>query len=297
MNTVKSSDALVSIILVAYNHEAFIKQAIDSIYRQTYKNFELFVADNSPNIKTFSIISDLQKEYGFSAIKQENIGAPKTLNKFIPLCNGKYIIPFSGDDYLPDYRLEVQVDFMEEHPEYMMSYGKSIWVDEKSEETSRMIHTKYKSGYIFDDLIKRKYHPPAPTYCFRKDIFEKVGMYHEGLRYTEDSYMYYKIALNYQIGFIDNYLVFQRHHISNLTYSIPIKEQLKDSKIILSEYKNYPFYNKMVRYENFSTFKFLALQKKTSKKLLLKFILLSLLFFYKPAFIRSVFRAINNSFR
>lgn len=241
-----NSYPLVSVIIVCYNHHKFIKECLVSIFNQSYSNIELFVIDNSDNDTSKMIIESLLFEKNFFFTKQDNIGLLKTLNKYIPDTKGKYCIMMSADDFMLSDRIKKQVDFMELHPEYAMSYGQTIYVDEVSKQIGFSGNKNFKSGFIFDDLVRFKFHPPAPSYIFRKSIFNEIGLYDENIKFIEDRYMNIKIAKNYQIGFLNDYMSYHRQHPNNLTKTAPFDQQIEDVYTILKQYDNLPEYKSIL---------------------------------------------------
>lgn len=231
---------LVSVIIVCYNHHKFIKECLVSIFNQSYTNLELMVIDNSDNDDCKIIIESVLSENVFIYIKQDNIGLTKTLNKYIPLTKGKYCIMMSADDYMLSDRIKKQVFFMESNPIYEMGYGNTIAVDENSIQTGFITNNNYKSGSIFDELVRFKFHPPAPSYIYKRSIFDEVGLYDENIKFIEDRYMNIKIAQNHQIGFLDDFMSYHRQHKNNLTKKVPYDRQIEDVYYILNQYANLP---------------------------------------------------------
>lgn len=285
---------MVSVLIISYNHERFITQAIDSVFAQTFPNIELIVVDNNSQDQSAQVIKTLQKDYSFRYIQQENIGAPRTMNLFIPQIHGKYFMYFSGDDYLPPNRIQLQVDFMEKNPQYAMCYGRTIFVDENCREISRNDNRLFKGGKIFNDLIHFRFHPPAPTYFFRRDIFEKIGMYREDLMYIEDLYMNLKVARHFQIGFIDSYLAYQRQHSQNLTQTADRTTQINEGLLILSDYEDLPDYLRIKREYYLHCYSFLALN---NPRRALRYLCYSWPLFFKKKFFKASLRMASGFFK
>jgi hypothetical protein len=152
----------------------------------------------------------------------------------------------SADDYMLVNRVENQVNFMELHSEYAMGYGKTIYVDQNSKEIGYSDSNYFKSGFIFNDLIRFKFHPPAPSYIFKTSIFAEVGLYDENIKYIEDRYMNIKIAQNHQIGFQNEFMTYHRQHSNNLTKTAPINQQIEDNYYILKQYATLPGYGSIM---------------------------------------------------
>lgn len=147
---------LVSIITPCYNHEKFLRGFIESIYNQTYKKFEFSIIDDGSTDGSLKVIKELSERYGFEYETQLNHGICYTLNKLIKKTRGKYIIAIASDDVLFKDRLEKQVKFMENHPEYGMCHSKDIVINERGEK----IRVKYVdpniqlNGWIFEQLLE-----------------------------------------------------------------------------------------------------------------------------------------------
>ena len=94
----------------AYNNENTIKQSLDSILNQTYKNIEILVIDDFSTDTTFEILKDYSLKFKNLKIFQnnENIGLTRSLNKLINLSSGFYIARQDADDISKNNRLEYQ---------------------------------------------------------------------------------------------------------------------------------------------------------------------------------------------
>lgn len=113
----------ISVIMSVYNGEVYLAEAIESVRNQTFKNWELIIINDCSTDSTseildkFSLIDDRIKIYP----NEVNLRLPKSLNKAISLCRGKYIARMDADDIcLPD-RLSKQYEFMEENPDITLS--------------------------------------------------------------------------------------------------------------------------------------------------------------------------------
>ena len=107
---------LVSVILPAYNAERFLKESIDSILAQTYRNFELIVLNDGRTDRTEEIVlsySDPRIRY---VKNEQNLKLIKTLNKGIDLAKGEYIARMDADDVSVPTRFEEEVYKFEEDP-------------------------------------------------------------------------------------------------------------------------------------------------------------------------------------
>ena len=118
----------ISIVMLSYYHEKYIKKAIESILCQvTDLTYELIIADDCSKDATRKIISDYANRYPdkIKPIYNEiNLGITKNLYNAISHCTGKYISFLSGDDFwIDEKKLEKQYQFLEEHKEYVAVTG------------------------------------------------------------------------------------------------------------------------------------------------------------------------------
>ena len=270
---------LVSVIVPSYNHEKYIEETIESIVNQTYKNIELIVIDDGSKDNSVQILEELSKKYNFNLITQENKGLSRTLNKGIKLSKGKYICLCASDDILVLNKLEIQVNFMENNPQYAIVYGKKINFYQNG--LKRHINNKnFRSGNIFNDLFLQKFSIPAVSIMYKKIIFEEVGGFDTDLA-VEDFDMALRIAKKYEIGYIDEYFYYYRVHDSN---TINDTDKMKyNVKKTLEKWKDDENYQNAVIQNSLLYFKYYAsLHKiKSLKELPISFKLLNNRIFYE----------------
>lgn len=114
----------VSIVMLAYNHEKFIEQAIESILEQDVDfKYELLIGEDCSTDRTREIVEKYQRNYP-DMIKvvrhNKNIGMQKNVNILLRKCEGAYIAYLEGDDYwICPKKLKFQADFLDAHPEYI----------------------------------------------------------------------------------------------------------------------------------------------------------------------------------
>ena len=131
------SDIMVSVLCLAYNHEKYIRQALDSMVLQKVDfNFEIIVHDDASTDKTTEIIREYEMKYPeiIKPIYQTENQYSKSVSIFneflIPKAQGKYFALCECDDFwASDTKLQRQVDYMEQHPECSLCIHNAIHVD------------------------------------------------------------------------------------------------------------------------------------------------------------------------
>lgn len=120
----------VSVVMSAYNAEKYLSAAIESILKQSYKNFEFIIVDDGSKDGTLEII----KEYANSDsrivwISRENKGLISSLNEALSIARGKYIARMDADDISEPNRLQTQLNFLEDNPSYSVVGSRAIAID------------------------------------------------------------------------------------------------------------------------------------------------------------------------
>ena len=113
----------ISVIMSVYNGETYLKEAIESVINQTFKNWELVIINDCSTDSTAEILADfsLKDERIKVHTNEVNLKLPTSLNKAISLCEGKYIARMDADDICLPERLQKQYKFMEENPSIALS--------------------------------------------------------------------------------------------------------------------------------------------------------------------------------
>jgi glycosyltransferase involved in cell wall biosynthesis len=223
---------LVSIVLPAYNSQRYIQRAVESALKQSYKNIEVIVIDDSPNDKTANIISEIKRRDGrVIYIKNGNrLGFVKSLNEGVRAAKGEYIARLDSDDYWCDQnKLEKQVGFLENHRDYVLTGGGCISIDETGRELYKWLYLEkdIRQTIFFDNQLIHS------TVVFRKDAYELAGGYDEQLDYCEDWDLWLKMG---KIGKLYN---FQDYFVCYLQGSQNRSDRRKECKVAIRLRKKY----------------------------------------------------------
>jgi len=177
----KQNEITVSVILLAYNHHKFIRQAIESVISQecSYK-FELIIGEDCSTDDTRVICLSYANKYPDLVkliLSEQNVGAIENELNCIKNSSGKYIAYLEGDDFWTDnLKLQKQVDYLESNPDVGLVHGDVNHLDQKK---GKMIAAFNKtnnidipSGEIFEFLMKPSHSIKTMTVCFRSDLFK-----------------------------------------------------------------------------------------------------------------------------
>jgi len=206
---------LVSVVVSCYNHENYIKESLLSVLNQSYQNIELIVFDDGSVDNSADIIESLSKEHGFFFQRQENIGFTPTLNKAIKLCKGKYIAFLGSDDLFFEDKIEKQVHFLEDRPDFAVCGGNMVFIDDKGVLLAKQRKKPYSEVDFISIFNNRKAGPPASSAMIRTDVLHEVGGYDPKIG-LEDLYIWMKITHHgYKLAILDDDMIYYRKHGSN----------------------------------------------------------------------------------
>ena len=177
-----------SIIVPVYNVEKYIEKCLESILKQTYKNYEVIIVnDGSPDNSQKIIDKFIKKDKRFKSYKKENGGLSDARNYGLKFVSGDYILFIDSDDY-------INKDLLEELNKTINNYKVDLirfsctTVDEDGKIIGKENNSEYeniKPELVVRELITRNFVETACLYCYKKDFWDKykftfaVGKLHE----------------------------------------------------------------------------------------------------------------------
>lgn len=206
--------AKVTVVCLCYNHEKFVREALDSVVNQTYANIEIIVVDDFSRDGS----RELLKEYIVAhpdivcLFNSENSGNCTSFNRALRQAKGEYIIDFATDDVMHPERIEKQVSFFDRNPsDYAAVFTNAIYINENGEELKNhyLGSDIVPSGDVYANIIKRNSFICTPTLMFRIASLREVGGYDETLSY-EDFDICLRLSRRYKFGYLDEVLTRRR---------------------------------------------------------------------------------------
>lgn len=226
----------VSVVIPTYNRVSLISECIESVLRQTYKDFEVIVVDDGSTDDTEEVLKPYHGRIRY--IRQENAGVATARNRGVLEATGEYVAFLDSDDQWFENKLELQMDLMTRHPELVMACGNGIYLDGKDkgkqvikEDRARQYE---KNGITLRDAFYR-FPLRTSTILIKKDVFNQIGGFNESYRVAEDMHLAFSIMLKYgNAGFINTPLYKLKKGDDNLSskgiskqlYSIRVLEEL-----------------------------------------------------------------------
>lgn len=198
----------VSVIIPTYNREKVIERSVRSVLNQTYKNIEVIIVDDGSKDNTEEIINSINDER-IIYYKQKNGGASKARNTGVKLSTSDYIAFHDSDDSWREDKLEKQMNYMMEHPEFSMVY--CDYLMHKVDGTTYAVPNDFNvigqlEGDMFLTLLVNNT-IGTPTMLLKKELFEEFEGFDDSLNCLEDWDFALRFSEYYYIGYVNEVLM------------------------------------------------------------------------------------------
>ena len=221
---------LVSAVIIFLNGERFIREAIESVFSQTYQNWELLLIDDGSTDRSTHITADYAARYGGKVMYldhpgHQNLGMSAARNLGIKAAKGKYIAFLDCDDIWLPQKLAEQVTLMERHPDVAMVYGRvrvwHSWTGDPDDQTTDSLSDLGVPAdvvlqpplvvpvHLSDDMVT-----PCPSAALlRREVLVRVGGFEPSFRdLYEDIVCWIKIGLEAPVLAINTCWSYYRQH-------------------------------------------------------------------------------------
>jgi glycosyltransferase involved in cell wall biosynthesis len=207
----------ISVLMTAFNSQAYIVEAIQSILNQTFTKFEFIILDDASTDGTWEIINKYaSKDQRIIALKNEkNLGISGSRNRLVNLAKGEFIIWQDADDISLPSRLEKQYQFMINHPQVGISGGGLEFF-----EGNKILGTR-KYALTDSELRKKifRYSPVAqPAAIVRTRALKNINGYNPKLSVAEDLDVAFRLGQNYQFANLPEIVLRYRHQKNSITF-------------------------------------------------------------------------------
>lgn len=197
----------VSVVIPCYNYGRFIDDAIGSVLKQTYNDYEIIVVDDgSTDTSTIEKLHSIKYDK-VKVIFSENKGTSGARNLGISNAKGKYILTLDADDKISEHFLEKAVEIMQSQENISVVYPRVKYFGAK------FWYQRNKKPYSFPDILIDT--PMCCSSLFKREEWEKVGGFDEGLVYGKEDYDFWLsiVALGGEVRAMDEVLYYRQHFI------------------------------------------------------------------------------------
>lgn len=175
----------ISIITVVYNNERTIREAINSVLKQTYSDIEYVIIDGNSIDKTVQLINEYSDQLGYF-ISEKDMGIYDAMNKGIKAATGEVIGILNSDDLYRDTTVigTVMNEFIQ-NPTLDIVYGDLVYV--KNSNVDKVVRY-WKSNSYYKNFFETGNVPPHPSLFVKREVYEQVGYFD----------LNYKLAADYE---------------------------------------------------------------------------------------------------
>ena len=205
----------VTILMPVYNAAAYVREAVESILAQTFKNFELLAINDGSTDATAHILRTFDDKRVRVLDNNENLGIIQTMNLGLDAARSEYVARMDGDDICHHNRLELQVRFLDTNPGVDICGG-SISVFGKGKRPSILKHPT-DDNYIRCAFLS--HNPMAnPTVMFRREPVLATGeRYLSDFEWVEDYDFFERLSNTLRFGNLPDVLLDYRIHDTQVT--------------------------------------------------------------------------------
>jgi len=209
---------LVTVIAISYNHAAYIEQALESVYNQTYQNIELIIVDDASTDTSAEVIESCIHNRSVHFLNNEtNLDNCKSFNKAYALSKGKFIIDLALDDIMYPTRIQKQVALFQHSADNVGVVFTNVDIVDVNGKLLNAHYPKFYHrsnaskipvGKVFDAVLSQYYVNPVGM-MFRREVVEKLNGYDESLAY-EDFDFWIRSARIFEYAYIPEILSAKR---------------------------------------------------------------------------------------
>lgn len=202
-----------SVVVPTFRRPDEIKEFLQSLEKQTYKDFEVILADGSPDDSVKNVIVSHPWKLKIIHVYEKNLGISESRNRGVENANGEIIIFFDSDCIIPEQYFETVNKFLAANP--LDAFGGPDRADESFDLRQKAISYAMTSFFTTGGIRGRKghmgeYQPRTFNMGIRRDVFTKLGGF-SGLKVSEDIDLSIRLRKGgYRIGLIENAFVFHK---------------------------------------------------------------------------------------
>ena len=213
---------LVSVVMTAYNCEKYVEEALQSIYRQSFKDFEIIFYDDASTDKTWQIAVDSLKNSSCVHTMRhgdKNVGCGEGRNRAIKEARGKYIAIQDADDMSFPDRLKYEVEFLEENDGIFCVGAWADKMEENGDFIEFMTYPPLDQREVFYEAMIQKNNPVIDPSCmYRREVFNELGGYDNKWRLVPDSNLWIRaMQAGCKIENLSDVLIHYRQHPNSVT--------------------------------------------------------------------------------
>jgi glycosyltransferase involved in cell wall biosynthesis len=168
---------VISVLLLNYNYGRYLKEAVKSVREQTFRGFELIIADDGSTDESLPLYRELT-DHRTQVIRGDHVGLGGNVLRSLPHCTREFLAITSADDrWLPDH-LEAAIQSLSANPSAALAYSTMRQIDSEGRSLGseqKIRHSDFPSGWVAVESLLPSQFIPTQTTLFRRAVVDEVG--------------------------------------------------------------------------------------------------------------------------
>jgi len=239
---------VISVNIATYNRSLYIKEAIDSVLAQSYKNWELIIVDDGSTDNTNVVIAPYLKDPRIKYFKNEtNKNISFTRNRALSLSQGEFIAILDSDDVWNDIdKLAKQITFLQKNPSYSLIGTNAVAIDPAGKPL-RDLNVPLSDSEIKRVILSKNviFHSSV---MYRKDTVVDLGAYNLALNGIEDYDLWLRLGAVSRLANLSDRSLLYRIHGGNISLTDRLHLMRINVELVKQSRKSYPhFFRAIIR--------------------------------------------------
>ncbi len=227
---------MISVVMSCYNAERWLHEAINSVLRQTFSDFEFILINDGSSDDTLTILHSYASEDSrIIVVDKKNTGLADSLNIGIQRAKGRWVARVDADDICELNRFQKQVEFVNTEPDVVFVGTGLTTIDYQGAKKNVF---SYPADHLtlLQNLISSQKFPPHSSAFYRADIFRSIGGYRGRIRRAEDLDLWLRLSEVGKLACLEEPLVQIRKHPDQISNDEGGQRQLLDSRLAIISY-------------------------------------------------------------
>ncbi len=209
---------LISVIMPVYNGEKTIRETIESVFNQTFPDWELIVINDGSQDATLEILNSIQ-DPRLRVFSYPNAGQATSRNRGISQACGEYISFIDADDLWTPDKLEAQLQVLQANPQAAVAYSWTKCIDEVGQVSRRGSHISV-TGDVYKNLLVVNFLENGSNPLIRRQALNEVGSFDESLTPAEDWDLWLRLAARYHFEVVSSPQILYRVSVKSATANV-----------------------------------------------------------------------------
>ncbi len=234
-NEFMTTSPTVSALMAVCNGEKYLRQAVDSVLAQTFRDFEFIIIDDGSRDASLDILEGYaHMDRRIHLISRPNKGLTKSLNEGLQVAKGEFIARMDGDDVSLPTRFEKQVAYLQEHPDIALVGSRVEFIDPDGSPINLKPGMVLTHDEIDAALLRKGWPVVHPAVMMRREAVLKIGGYSEQFLTNQDHDLFLRLAERGRLANLPDVLLQYRQHFESISLA-KSKQQGDTVEAILRE--------------------------------------------------------------